>query len=278
MSDRIETIGSSIIQHGPANNRVYLMKLARQDCPDIIDQLDRLAISQGYTKIFAKVPSFALKQFIDSGYELEASIPGFYGQDDACFLGKYYCQSRKQERESEQVRSVLAATRQQKIASEQLLTEDFVCRIAQESDCVAMARVYRAVFASYPFPIFDPGYLSEIMGSTVFFGVWEGDELVALSSAETDETSGSVEMTDFATLSAFRGHGLALFLLQRMEKEMAMRGIHNFYTIARAYSHGMNITFARNSYEFSGTLTNNTNIFGNLESMNVWHKRWASIV
>jgi hypothetical protein len=34
----------------------------------------------------------------------------------------------------------------------------------------------------------------------------------------------------------------------------------------------MNITFARNGYQFGGTLTSNTNIFGTLESMNVWYK------
>jgi hypothetical protein len=34
----------------------------------------------------------------------------------------------------------------------------------------------------------------------------------------------------------------------------------------------MNITFAKNGYEFCGTLTNNTDISGGLESMNVWFK------
>ena len=38
----------------------------------------------------------------------------------------------------------------------------------------------------------------------------------------------------------------------------------------------MNITFARQGYAFSGTLYNNTNISGNLESMNVWHKPLTS--
>jgi len=80
-------------------------------------------------------------------------------------------------------------------------------------------------------------------------------------------------MTDFATLTACRGHGLALYLLQQMEEEMKLRGMHIFYTIARAYSHGMNITFARNGYTYAGTLTNNTNISGSLESMNVWYKK-----
>jgi len=34
----------------------------------------------------------------------------------------------------------------------------------------------------------------------------------------------------------------------------------------------MNITFARNNYSFAGTLINNTNISGQIESMNVWYK------
>lgn len=213
------------------------------------------------------MPSTVLEQF-------ESSIPGFYHPDDVCFLGEYYCQTRKQECESAQLSMVLAATRQQKQVAEQHLPGGLVCRIAQERDTVAMAKVYRAVFASYPFPIVDPAYLKEVMGSTLFFGIWAAGELIALSSAEMDEAFGSVEITDFATLDAFRGHGFALFLLQRMEQEMAARGIHNFYTIARAYSHGMNITFARNRYTYSGTLTKNTSIFGKLESMNVWYKRW----
>lgn len=273
MTDRIETVGNSLIQHGPANDRVYLMKLARQDCPDIIGQLERLAAAQGYSKIFAKVPSTVLEPFLESGFELEATIPGLYQPDDACFLGKYYCRTRRQELESEQVRMVLDAAQKQRPVAEQCLPEGFTCRIADEADADEMAQVYRSVFASYPFPIFDPVYLREIMGSTVFFGIWEGDELVALSSAEMDEGSHSVEMTDFATLTACRGQGLALYLLQQMETEMKQRGIRTFFTIARAYSHGMNITFARNGYLYAGTLTNNTNIFGNLESMNVWHKQ-----
>jgi len=34
----------------------------------------------------------------------------------------------------------------------------------------------------------------------------------------------------------------------------------------------MNITFSRMGYRYSGTLLNNTNISGRLESMNVWYK------
>ena len=53
---------------------------------------------------------------------------------------------------------------------------------------------------------------------------------------------------------------------------MARRGMRTAYTIARAVSPGMNITFARLGYQFSGTLINNTQISGAIESMNIWHK------
>lgn len=33
------------------------------------------------------------------------------------------------------------------------------------------------------------------------------------------------------------------------------------------------VTFARNGYTFSGTLLNNTDISGSIESMNVWYKK-----
>jgi len=35
----------------------------------------------------------------------------------------------------------------------------------------------------------------------------------------------------------------------------------------------MNILLAGKGYSFDGTLVNNTNIAGQIESMNVWHKQ-----
>ena len=106
----------------------------------------------------------------------------------------------------------------------------------------------------------------------IYFGAWQGDRLIALSSTEMDRTNSNAEMTDFATLPECRGQGITQHLLQEMEAEMIRQKIQTLYTIARAYSHGMNLTFSKNGYQFSGTLTSNTNIFGSLESMNIWYK------
>lgn len=275
MSDLIETLGRSVIQHGPGNNRVYLMKLHPDDLPHIVGQLDQLAASRGYSKIFAKVPNSSMEPFFDDWYETEALIPAFFPDSaDACFMGKYFTAARKVEPHPQLVKEILVAARSQEpVNLPTTLPVGFTARVAREEDTGEMAAVYREIFATYPFPIHEPAFLRSAMaGSTIFFGVWKGEKIAALSSAEIDPVTHSAEMTDFATLPEYRSNGLALHLLQQMEEAMKARGILSLYTIARAYSFGMNITFARNGYRFGGTLTNNTNIFGKLESMNVWHK------
>ena len=84
-------------------------------------------------------------------------------------------------------------------------------------------------------------------------------------------------MTDFAVLPKYRGHQLALHLLHEMEIHMIDAGYRLLYTIARAASYGMNTTFARAHYHYGGTLINNTQISGSIESMNIWYKELTPV-
>jgi putative beta-lysine N-acetyltransferase len=137
-----------------------------------------------------------------------------------------------------------------------------------------MASLYRKTLETYPFPIHDPGYLARTMAdNVVYFGVFGAGELVALSSAEKDAGASAAEMTDFATLPEYRGKGLSSCLLKQTEEAMKAEGIKTAYTIARAESYGMNIVFARCGYEYRGRLVNNTDIAGDIESMNIWYRR-----
>lgn len=276
MSDLIEQLGGSQIQHGKNNDRIYLMKLAPEEAPALVPRLDLLARKKGYTKIFAKVPAGARQVFAHAGYREEAKVPGFFGgREDGIFVAKYFCSNRQKERKPETVDKVIAVARTK--ASHPAcrpLAEGFRLGRLDADHAQAMAEVYREVFASYPFPIHDPEYLRETLEDNIlYWGVFEGDRLVAISSAETYPVDLNAEMTDFATLPSHRGAGLAQALLAEMEGELAKRNYRTAYTIARAYSFGMNITFAKQGYAYSGTLTHNTDISGELESMNVWHKK-----
>lgn len=274
--DRCETLGHSQIQHGPYSNRVYLMKLDKRDLPGIVGKLDELAVRKGYTKLFAKVPAEAEADFVNQGYRREATIPGFYqGEENALFLGKYLDPSRAVPENWEELAGVLALAeaKARKVPEKCELPGGFSMLPCAPQHAEAMSHVYKIVFPSYPFPIHAPEYLRETMRSHVdYFGILRDEELVALSSSEMDLKGSNVEMTDFATLPEHRGRGLAGFLLQEMEKAMKGRGIHTAYTIARAVSPGMNITFSRRGYIYGGTLVNNTQISGTIESMNIWYK------
>lgn len=267
---------ASVIQHGKANNRIYLMSLDDADAGDIIPHLDALALENGYTKIFAKVPAEYLEVFAGNGYHQEAFVEGFYGGEKAAlFMGKFFSADRERDKDPDGVNNIIRAAKEKAAAPESTSQGGhFKIRRASPADIPDMCRLYREVFESYPFPIHDEQYLLGTMKSNVrYYAAGKGDSLAGISSSEMDPENKNTEMTDFATMPEYRKMGLATELLRFMDLDMAREGIVTAYTIARAMSYGMNIAFARNGYSFSGTLVNNTNISGSIESMNVWHKR-----
>ncbi|CAD6491256.1 MAG: Beta-lysine N6-acetyltransferase [Candidatus Argoarchaeum ethanivorans] len=275
MPDKVEKLGNSYIQHGTFNDRIYLMKLSCRDYPDIVNRLNNLAGYHRYSKIFVKVPESAGSLFRKNDYKVEARIPSFYdGEETGLFLGKFLQKNRQNSSDQEMIQSVLkTAEEKTALADSPTLPEPMRWRICRPDDSEEMAEAYRHIFETYPFPIHDPNYLRETMADNVVYFAVECDEkIVSLASSEICKEDCHVEMTDFATLPEYRRNRLATFLLSVMEEEMRRLGLKLSYTIARAISYGMNITFSSMGYQYSGTLLNNTNISGRLESMNVWYK------
>ncbi len=277
MNDTVEVIGKgSIIQHGKHNDRIYLMKLAEQDVEIILDELVTLAEANKYAKLFCKVPKNIAPLFYANGFILEAYIPKFHkNKDDVFFVSKFLNSDR-----------LLSIEKDALSEFNQLLSEDlslksklkkdtsgYSVRKLNKSDVDQMVQIYLEVFKSYPFPIHNPDYILQTMDEDVhYFGVEKDGKLVALSSSEVDPVEKNAEMTDFATVQNHGGKSLASLLLKEMEGEMEKQGVKTLYTIARLNSIPMNKTFLRFNYEYSGTLINNTNISGRIESMNILYK------
>lgn len=276
MHDTIEKYGKgSVIQHGKLNDRVYLMKLKKNDFPNIIGYIENLARTYSYTKIFCKVQSWAAPVFIANGFIVEAQIPNFYsGSEDVFFMSKFLSSDRLLDLEIEQLEQLhnlfLSA---KKSSIKKVAKNNFTAKILTKENVDDITKVYSQVFKSYPFPIFNPGYIHKTMkDNVIYFGIEKRGKLVALSSAEMDKEGANVEMTDFATLPESRGKNLAEVLLLAMEKEMKKQKITTLYTIARLNSMAMNKTFLKGNYKYAGTLVKNTNISGSIESMNVYYK------
>ncbi len=273
--DKVEELQGCLIQHGPCNDRVYLMRLnPGAPAADVAALLLALAGRHGCGKIFAKVPEEAAACFLQAGFEEEARVPGFFaGRTAALFLCRYLREERRREADAAAMEDILRLAEAKRGGAMPALAPRFTLRRCEEADAAAMAAIYRQVFPTYPFPIHEADYLIETMRSHVaYFGVEAEGRLAALGSAEIDQEAASTEITDFATLPEWTGSSLALHLLRRMEAHLRQEGIMTACTIARAMSPGMNITFAKAGYQFAGRLKNNTNISGSIESMNVWHK------
>jgi len=276
LPDRLKRLpDGTLVQHGQFNDRIYLMKLGKGGAGTLPADLIAMAKEHDYSKIFVKVPENYSEKFVQTGYAVEASIPQlFNGVETGLFMGYYLCKLRATEPNAAALNGNLHLALDQTGSAITPLDKDiFGCQQCKEREVDEMAAIYKSVFKTYPFPIHDPLYLLDnIRNQVEYFGIEKGGDLVALSSAERDDAAQNVEMTDFATLPDWRGNSLGMHLLLRMEKEMKQKGIKLAYTIARAASPGINIIFAKLGYTYGGRLKNNTNISGNIESMNIWYK------
>jgi putative beta-lysine N-acetyltransferase len=267
----------SLIQHGECNDRIYLMKTADDFPPELPQMLIHIAKENNYGKIFVKIPAGKTESFLQAGYIVEASVPGLFDNhdDDGVFMAFFLDEDRTEEDKAEfYTDNITLAQDKQDSEAAELDKSKFSIRQCTENDAGLMAEIYKRVFASYPFPIHDEEYILKTMREDVdYFCVETESKIIALASAEKDVTASNAEMTDFATLPEWRGNSLSVNLLKTMEAEMRQQGIKTAYTIARAASPGMNITFSRMGYAFGGRLVNNTNISGTIESMNIWYKK-----
>ncbi len=272
MADLIKKFGKSIIQHGKNNDRVYLMKLAKEDFPFIIYELEQIAQINKYSKIFIKIPSKHAPIFQASDFHIEAIVPKlFNGEKDAFFMSKFLSKKRALSETTpfEALQIILL-----KNVPQAKYNPDLEIKKISDKDLQELANLYQDIFETYPFPIHDKQYLKEISNSHVdFYGIWIDNMLAAAGSCEKDKKGENAEMTDLAVRKGFRGKKLAQNLLLHMEKQLINEGYKTLYTISRLNSVGVSLCFLKCGYSYGGTLVNNTNIAGQMESMNVFYKQ-----
>jgi len=285
--DTCDLLEGASIQYGPNSSRVYLMSMKQAEPARLPAAMRQLAKAQGYGKLIAKVRQCESKHFLNHGFTEEARLTGYYpamglsdgmgdamGEgvgEDALLLGAYLDPERQVDTKAAEHEKVLTLARNN--LSKVTPTPHWQVIPLDEAYVEEMAHLYREIFPSYPFPIREADYLRETMSDNVsYFGIKHQGRLIALAAAEQDLDNMAVEMTDFATSPEFRGLQLAAALLSKMESCMKQKGFRQAFTIARAGSVGINRTFAKHGYHYQGRLINNTQISGQIESMNIWSK------
>ncbi len=267
--------GSIELQFDPYNRRLKFFDMTPQDVA-VSPQIASCVLAEVPTPLYSKLIVYSrpdLKGWEALGFRREAVIWGFFGNGDNAELWvKYPAKPRSTDPEEETNRQVLELARS-KQCNDPLLPAGYDCAPAVIADAPEIADLMRQTFPDYPTPI-TPDYVAKNMREGIFHFrlVRNGDGgLVASASAEMHHSRKSAELTDCATRPDHRGKGLMSAILRDLERDLAdVFGITDVYTIARANQAGMNCSFAKLGYTYTGCLVNNCRMPEGYESMNVW--------
>jgi|SRR5680860_183451 len=278
MYDTVEKIDDAVVQHGETHNRLYMVQAGRNNWNSLIPKIKDLAQEKSYDKILGRVPEEAIEAFKSNGYRVEAKIPGLYnGETTGYFLADYLSHERghcndRELKTIESVKTIAQAANSNPEDSHFDLPSNLSVRKLDRNDLFAMVHLHEKAFKSYPFPIHKAEYLLEMVEQNhEFYGLFQHEELLVSAILKIYQKESSVEIVDFATHPNYRGQNLSYYLVQEVKTTMEDRPFKTIYSLVRATSYGLNITFSKHGFLFGGTLLNNTFIHDTLESMNVWY-------
>jgi putative beta-lysine N-acetyltransferase len=265
MYDTVEKINGATLQHGEIHNRVYLMQAEQNNWDSLIPKMKDLALEKDYDKILGRVPEEAKKVFQSSGYRVEAEIPGMYnGKNTGYFLADYLKKERGHCSEQElktiaSVKSIALAANSSTEDSHFNLPGHLKVRQLNRNDLSAMVDLHKKAFKTYSLPINKAEYLLELAEQNhQFYGLFQQDELLVSVILKVHKKESNAEIVDFATHPDYKGQNLSYYLVQEIKKNVDRSEYKSIYSLVRATSYGLNITFSKHGFLLGGTLLNNT--------------------
>jgi beta-lysine N6-acetyltransferase len=235
-----------------------------------------IAKTHSLTKLFIKSREEDWQTFLSLGCMLEGVYKGYFDGKDAYCMAVYFDLERRRSEywleEDEILNRVLELPA--KPHKVEATGAEMQLRTARLEDAETLAALYGSVFRTYPTPMNDPSYIRAAMGEETVFYVVESasGELASAASAEINRTYRNAEITDCATLAAYRNQGLMRLLVHALEEDLYKRNIGCYYSLSRALSFGMNAVFHQMGYRYCGRLTKNCDIYDKFEDMNLWVK------
>lgn len=233
-----------------------------------------IAKTHALTKVFIKSREDDWQTFLSKGCMLEGIYKGYFNGCDAYCMAMYDDLERRTSdywmEEDHILQQVLALPLK---PDRPMVPSSFTLRIARLEDAEQLSVLYSHIFQTYPTPMNDPMYVEKTMlEGTLYYLVETQDQLISAASAEINSVYANAEMTDCATLPAYRNQGLMRLLMHALEDELIARKITCAYSLSRALSFGMNAVFYQMGYRYYGRLTKNCDIYDKFEDMNLWVK------
>lgn len=269
--DQLVKNGEVVID--PHNERIRVLSYHPGEITELHGELVAAANRQGLDKVIFYAKKAECSALLQLGYQQEGTIDGFFQGENAQMLSLFLRPERSLSRAPALAQANLQLSLLKAGNGNRELPSGYQLRAATAADAWQLARLYKLVFAAYPTPMDDPLYIRKTMQEGTYYVVAEKEgQIACAASAEIAVSFGSAELTDCATHPAHHGKGLLQPLFATLEEHLLQQGIYYLYTLTRAQSAAMNITAARQGYQYRGCLINNCKIATGFEDMNIWVK------
>jgi putative beta-lysine N-acetyltransferase len=212
----------------------------------------------------------------DLGFHWEATIRGYFeDRSDANVFAYFPDATDRGDHEGRELDEFVAiAQAKDRVHTE--MPEELQVTEARFEEADELSDFLTEHFADYPTPTHRQFIRDLITTGESYFLLVRNKEgkLVASASLEIDKKRGVAEVSDCLTLPELRGQGVMTSLILLLEKAAVENfGIRDLYTLARAPEVGMNCTFAKVGYDYTGRLVNNCRMPTGWESIHVWCKQ-----
>ncbi|RCX17862.1 beta-lysine acetyltransferase [Anaerobacterium chartisolvens] len=240
---------------------------------DILKDIIEMARGESLGKIISNVNIKAMKTFISSGFQIEGMIYGFFKGEDALCVSYFLDSKRAASAEKDKEDAIIQRCMESKSSFKLKDMEDITMRDALRGDIFHMTELFKAVFETYPSPVFDEEYIKSNLNKTALYKVACIDgRVVAAASADMDKDNLNAEITDCATYPQYRGRGILSNLIYYLEQDLKERNFYCAYSLSRAINPGINMALCKHGYKYTGRMLNNCDICGSFEDMNIWSK------
>lgn len=278
MFETIENIDGALVYHGNMHKRIFFSEAENVNLDHLLLKMKDLAKKKNYEKILGKASEKGVKVLKSKGFVVEAKIPGLYrGTIDGYFLAEYTKQERlahdeKTKKTISTVKTIAEAANKPQTDPHLQMPSNLKIRSLTDADFKNLEDLHNKAYKYHPHQIKNAEYFSKLKSlNHEFYGLFQDGQLLVSAILAINESELNMEIVDFVTHPDFRGQNLSYYLVQDIKGQMNIYGCKTLYTMVRATSYGLNITFSKHGFVLAGTLTNNCMVRDAMESMNVWY-------
>ena len=256
--------------------KVYLVSAEDIRCKTADDIFEMIEKTGFFSKIIIYTADSAKRGWSDLSFRHEGTIYDFFPDGkDAHLWCRYTDQNRASYMDREFHDHVVQLANKKEVIKTNDTLKDFG-RIAAPGDSSAISAILQETFTDYSSEISADLIKKHIATHKSVYRVFEMENgrFSAVVSAELDHGKHSAEITDCATLPAFRGRGVMTRLIHTIVLDVKTRyRITSLYSLVRAGEIGMNCVFRKLGFAFTGRRVNNCHMPTGWESMNIWCKK-----